>query len=98
MSKRRARRPARPHQKDAAPPETQAGGVVGGNNVVAVGGAVTGATIATIATGDGSAPLSPPDDEGIDYSDIPDVGDDDAYWKGGRVGPVLPVKAAERPS
>lgn len=33
-----------------------------------------------------------PDDEGIDYSDIPDVGDDDAYWTGGQVGPVVPAK------
>jgi hypothetical protein len=30
-----------------------------------------------------------PDDEGIDYSDIPDVGEDAAYWTGGHVGPVL---------
>jgi hypothetical protein len=34
---------------------------------------------------------SPDDeDEGIDDSDIPDVGGDDAYWTGGRIGPVLP--------
>ena len=38
------------------------------------------------------------EDEGIDYSDIPDVGDDDAYWTGGRVGPVLATKGDERTS
>jgi hypothetical protein len=37
-----------------------------------------------------------PDDEGIDYSDLPDLGDDAAFWTGGRIGPVLPPRAAER--
>jgi hypothetical protein len=33
---------------------------------------------------DPSRPAAPP------AEDIPDVGDNDAYWTGGRVGPVLP--------
>jgi hypothetical protein len=35
-------------------------------------------------------------DEGIDYSDLPPLGDDDAYWTGGRIGPVLPGEAPGR--
>ena len=37
------------------------------------------------------------EDEGIDYSDLPGVGDDDAYWTGGRIGPVLPAPGAAAP-
>ncbi|HEX2324476.1 MAG TPA: hypothetical protein VHQ00_03700 [Chloroflexota bacterium] len=37
------------------------------------------------------------EDEGIDYSDLPSLGDDDAYWTGGRIGPVLPAGATGRP-
>ena len=33
-------------------------------------------------------------DEGIDYSDLPSLGDDDAYWTGGRIGPVVPSTGA----
>ena len=92
MPKRRARRPARPRTDQ----DEQAGkyNIQIGRNIH---GVAVGSHQRAEVVFDRPAP-APPDSEGIDYSDIPDVGDDDAYWKGGRVGPVLPVKAAERPS
>jgi hypothetical protein len=45
-----------------------------------------------------AAPPVPLDEEGIDYSDIPDTGDDENYWRGGQVGSVLVAKAAGEPS
>ena len=96
MSKRRARRPAKPRDGDARNGSTTTGkdqaSVRSPILEVIVGDTAMGARITA------AGPLGArPDAEGIDYSDIPDVGDDDAYWTGGQIGPVLPVKVAERP-
>lgn len=94
MPKRRAHRLAKPLVKDSPSSLKKQNDIVVGHKVMTAG-TVSGSLV---LDGAKPIPLSPVDDEAIDYSDIPDVGDDDAYWTGGRVGPVLPVRAAERPS
>lgn len=95
MPKRRARRLSKPRAGDKID-GASSGNNAGGYQVI-VEGDVRGPGVADRAKLGGASALAFPDDESIDYSDIPDVGDDEAYWKGGRVGPVVPAESPVHP-
>ncbi len=95
MPKRRARRLAKPRDGDKIDVAGSVNNVGGYQLNVEGDGRGLGAADRTKLGG--ASALAFPDDESIDYSEIPDVGDDEAYWKGGRVGPVVPAKSPAHP-